>query len=158
MGFPIPYNLSKAIWQIFLFRREYTQILVTFSQFWNVTLFFRHVRWHGTLSQNTALFSHCVPAMPGPHRGHLRPGHGAISMPHLPGAHHNPAGRGVTIAALVSCQPTPGLDGSAAPWGHSQVFHPSNPGKEKIRLGNPLTFKVIRYFNLMMIDPFVITY
>ena len=118
---------------------------------------FRHVRWHGTLSQITALFSHCVPAMPGPHRGHLRPGHGAISMPHLPGAHHNPAGRGVGIAALVSCQPTPGLDGSAAPWGHSQVFHPSNPGKEKIRLGNPLTFKVIRYFNLM-IDPFVITY
>ena len=84
--------------------------------------------------------------MPGPHRGHLRPGHGAISMPHLPGAHHNPAGRGVTIAALVSCQPTPGLDGSAAPWGHSQVFHPSNPGKEEIKLGNPLTFKVIRVF------------
>ena len=90
---------------------------------------FRHVRWCGSLPKIAALFSHCVPAMFRPHRGHFCPGYGTIPMSHLPRAHHYPAGRGVGIATFISCQPTFGSDGQTAPRGHTQVFHPSNTGK-----------------------------
>ena len=91
----------------------------------------RYVRWGRAQSQIVALFTHRLPSLSGPDRGHFRTGHRTISLSDMPRIDHHSQGWGLGFAPLFSCQPTFGSDGKTKARSDSKVFHPSDSGKQQ---------------------------
>ena len=93
-------------------------------------LFSRYVRWSRTQPQTLTMFTYRLSPLFGPNCSNVRPGHGTVSMSHLPRADHHSQGWGHRATPLFSCQPTFGSDGKTKARSDSQVFHPSDAGKQ----------------------------